>query len=317
MIYLLYGPDGFRAQAKLAAIREKFLAAHSSFGLTQLTAAELSASKLGELLQSSTLLGGKRLIIIHDLLSGSDASVPAALAGIVRKGLPDDLTVVLYETDEFDRRQALFKLLNRPHSAQHFALLKGPALLRQAQELAVRKEIAIPATLLQQVIAVTGSDLWRLDNELAKLAAYALTQPLSEASIKELVTANLANNVFALVDVIAAHDIPATNRLLSDLLQRGEDPVRILAALAFQLRNLIWIKSLTEYHQSPAEIIQKTSLHPYAVTTSLRQLSKITLAWLEAAYQKLVLVDWQIKTGELAPADAADALFVELAGKAT
>lgn len=314
MIYLLYGPDSFRARQKLAAIRAKFLATQPEFNLTYVASHDIASPEaLDRLIASSTLLGGKRLVIITDLLATGDSSIKEAFAVWAKRGLPDDVTTILYEGLDFDKRQSLFKLLNQPNTAQHFELLTGTPLLLVARDMAATKQLAIDDELLRRVITFVGSDLWRLDHELTKLAHYAAAQPLTSEVITNLIPASLSDNIFALMDAIAHRDPRAANRLMADLIQRGEDPIGLLAILAFQLRSLILVKSLSEQRKSSADIIKQTGLHPYAVSNSLKQASQFQTTWLIAAYQRLVQMDWKIKTGELASADALDHFLTTLA----
>ncbi len=314
MIYLLYGPDTFRARAKLLGIRDKFLASQPSFNFIHINGSEInSADGLLRLLGSATLLGGKRLVVITDLMGLGEAAVKDSLVAAVRGGLPDDLVVVLQENFDFDKRQSLFKLLNQPKTAQFFGILAGTELFRYAKELAEAKKFDIDDGLLREVIVIVGGDLWRLDNELTKLASYAKTTPLSVGVIRELISADLEDNIFALMDAVANHNSAAVNRLFGDLMDRGEDPARLLPVLAFQLRNLILLKNLSTQRLSTGELIRITGLHPYAVSNTLKQIRLFTADQLNNAYQRLIATDWQIKTGALDPADALDQMLVSFA----
>ncbi len=311
MIYLLYGPDTFLIREKLNRIREKFLASQPAFNLTQLNASQLkSADELVALLGGSTLLGGKRLLVLFDLLNSGEDTVKEGLNKAIRQGLPDDLVVILCENLDFDKRQSLFKLLNKPKTAQFFSPLTGSSLLRFAKTLAEKKNLTIDDTHLRQILSITGTDLWRLDNELTKLASYCKTHPLSPIVIQELVTTNLESNLFTLMDAVASHDAALVNKLFNDLLNHGEDPIGLLAILTFQLHNLILIKSLSAKRLSVGEIIRETGLHPYAVSNTLKQTNRFSLDWLNSAYKQLMSVDQQIKTGVMNPADALDQLLV-------
>ncbi len=314
MIYLLYGPDTFRARAKLSSIRDKFLVSQPAFNFIHKSGSEInSADELLRLLESATLLGGKRLVVLTDLMSLGEIEVKDALAKAVKGGLPDDLVIVLQENFDFDKRQSLFKLLNQPKTSQFFGFLTGAELFRFAKELALIKELNIEASLLREVLVITGSDLWRLNNELTKLASYAKTHPLSSTVVWEFVSADLSDNLFALMDAVAHHNPSAVNRLFGDLVNRGEDPAGLLPILSFQIRNLILIKHLSAQKLSSSEIIRVTGLHPYAVSSTLRQVNLFSFDWLNKAYHRLIATDWQIKTGALNSSDALDQMLVSFA----
>jgi DNA polymerase III delta subunit len=115
------------------------------------------------------------------------------------------------------------------------------------------------------------------------------------------------------MDAVAHHNPATVNRLFGDLVNRGEDPAGLLPILSFQLRNLILIKHLSSQRLSSGEIIRVTGLHPYAVSSTLKQTNLFSVDWLNAAYERLVAIDWQIKTGALDPTSALDQMLVSLA----
>ena len=311
MILFLYGEDSYRARAKLAAIREKFLAKYPIDNLTRLPGGELTVDGLPALLLAQTLLGGSRLIVLEEVLSEASSEVKAALAKLLPT-LPAEITAVICETQTFDRRQALFKLLNRPGQAEEFIPLKGMALRRVAQELASARGVQLTPANLEVLLARVGSDLWRLRNELAKLAGLTDGQPVTRTQIEMLVEDSLATNVFQLVAAGLSKDSARAHAILARTLLAGEDEVRTLGALAYQLRNLIRIHDLRAAGKTVAESVQLTHLPPFAVQANWPLVGRCQRAQVVGAYRQLALADWQVKTGVCLPGDALELLTLKL-----
>jgi DNA polymerase III delta subunit len=313
MIYFLYGNDSFSSQAKLVAIRQKFLSVHPQTNLLMKTAAELERVNLTDLVAAQTLLGTKQLIIIRDVLSAGSDDLKQRWGVVLRQPLSDDVTLIFHESDTFDRRQSLFKLLNQPGQAQEFVALQGIALQRQVMELANQRGVKLSTALLAELVHRTEADLWRIDNELSKLAASSAGQTINQQLLDDLVPSPSTENIFQLVDQLLAGQLATARQLLLDHLTRGENEIRTLGSIAYQLRARLRVHDLMSKQTPTGQIARLTGLPPFVVTRMARSFQANERSRLVAAYQSLVSADHQIKTGGQPPIDALDALVVALA----
>lgn len=313
MIYFLYGEDTFSSKLKLNAIKRKFLDKHGIDNLVIRRGYELADTNLGNVFFAQTLLGGKRLVVLEDILSGADDVTQDALVSMLGSSLPEDVTVIVHESQSFDRRRKLFKQLNRPGCAQEFTLLSPAALTKRITELASEKRVNIAPALIRHLISRAGTDLWTINNELDKLAALALARAISRQDIDTLVSADVEVNVFELLDRLAGQDLKSAHNILQTALNRGEDEIKFMGAVAYQLRNLIRVLDLQAQGLPPAAIIKKTSLPPFTVRRSLDQIKQVSRSRLVSMYQQLVATDHQIKTGASRPADALDLMVAKQA----
>lgn len=310
MIYLLYGEDTFSSRLKLEAIKRRFWDKYGVDNLVTRSGPELTNAILEDALFSQTLLGGKRLVVLKDVLSDADIAVKERLTQLL-VSLPLDVTVVMHESQSFDARQKLFKLVNRPGYAQEFASLPPAALLRQTSKLATEKDIDISLILLRYLLDRTESDLWLINNELDKLAALSQGRPVVREDIDVLIPANIKANVFDLVERLIQNNLPVAHRILQTSLNQGEDEVRLLGALAYQLRNLIRVSDLKKQGLSAPAIAKQTGLPFFVVRRSLSSITRLDRRQLIEVYQKLVCTDHKIKTGISRPADALDLLIAQ------
>jgi len=311
MIYLLYGEDNFRSRARLNALREQFTQQTAIVDVVHTTATAITSAGLDDLLRGVSLFSPHRLVIIEDAL-GSEIREQLAVA--VKQGLANELTVILYENNSPDKRLILFKLLDKTARVEHFGPLTDAALYDYISALADKYQLTLDTGLARRLVGLTGNDLWRIDRELQKMSAYAKTDPLTETAVVQLVSGNLENDVFGILEALSHRHLAHANQLLADLVECGEDPVSVLAVIAWQLRNLIRISNLSSQGKSASAITRITGLHPYAVASSLKQLPRFSLRWLISAYQLVVRIDWRIKQGDIAPGDAVDWLVTTLAG---
>jgi len=92
-------------------------------------------------------------------------------------------------------------------------------------------------------------------NELCKLLTY--TDHVTEQDVALLVARPLDNNVFDLVSDLSQRKSREALLLYRDLRKGGNDPLRILAAMAGQFRFLALVKYRTQYGRGDCEAIGK------------------------------------------------------------
>lgn len=307
MIYFIFGPDTFRSKQRLNELSAE-LGANAE--VIKLNARELSPASLEQSLVSVSLLSPSRLIIIED--GFANQPLRDYLTSIIKTDLPTGLSLIVYESGNPDKRLALFKTLSKTPHAESFELLAPEPLRRFVAQLAAQHGLTLAPELSQRLVTLVGSDLWRMDQELKKLSAYAQTAPLTPEVVEQLISLNLADDIFGILESISRHQTTRSHGLLTDLIQRGEDPIGVLAVLSWQLRNLIRVHELSRQGHTAPAITKLTGLHPYAVTASLAQLNRLSGRWLTSAYQLVTKLDWRIKQGDIEGIDAADWLIATL-----
>ena len=92
----------------------------------------------------------------------------------------------------------------------------------------------------------SGGDLWALDNELEKLAAYAGGEIVDEQMVAELVSAARETKMWDLTDAVVAGNERKALTSLGRLLIDGEAPQLLLFMIARQYRQLVMVKDLRE-----------------------------------------------------------------------
>lgn len=310
MIIFLHGEDVFSSHQKLTAIRQRFLAKHRAENLIIKSAEEVTLGSLSNIFLTQTLLGGQRLIIFKNILSLSPVELKTAFLDSLKNQEISDTTIVMYESESFDKRQALYKFLNKPARAQEFLPLKGFALNQQISQLAAQYQLQLSPTILEQLLISSNGDLLSIDNELKKLSAFAQSRPLTPQDISALLPGNLNLNIFSALDALIKQDRRNFLNIFNQQLERGEDVVKILGALTYQLRSAVQVLDLVTRGVDANQIAQRAGLHPFAVKQNLALTRNLKPAQLIDHYQRLVQIDHQLKTGACAPEDIPSRLVV-------
>lgn len=310
MIFLLYGDDVFSSHQKLVAIKNKFLSVCEADNLIIKSADEVTILALPNIFLTQTLLGGKRLIIFKNLLNDAPAELKTSLLDFIKQYELDDTTIVFYESTSFDKRQALYKFLNKPSLSQEFMSLKGMALTNKINQLAASYNLKLIPQIINQLVISSAGDLLSIDNDLKKLSAFAGDKAITLNDVDALLPGNLQLNIFSALESLSKNDYKSFLNVFNQQLENGEDVVKIMGALTYQLRGAVQVFDLQKQGLSAGVIAKKAGLHPFAVSQNLNLVRNLTRDQLVNQYQRLAEIDHKLKTGACAPEDISSLLVI-------
>jgi len=147
------------------------------------------------------------------------------------------------------------------------------------------------------LLEAVGADLFALENELDKLAAYCADETVvSERAVTELVAQSRTRSVFELGNAIASKDVGEALRLSRRLLLRGESLPGLIAVLGRGVRRLWQIRRMHSSGASVAEIHTALRMPEFAVKRSLNLLGGVTEQWLARSLSLLAQADHECKS---------------------
>lgn len=318
MIFLLYGADDYSSRQKLNALKGKFIEKNGDFNLLTLNNENiLNFGSFRNAVETMPLFGDKKLVVVLNLLSqGKDSELKQEIAEYLSK-LPETSFVIFYEDSaEIDKRQTLYKRLAKLAQTEEFAPITSYRLNQWIMAKAAELQMQITEEAVNQLILAVGSNLWQMEQELNKLALYKLNtgRAVTEEDVKELVTASLQSNIFSMIDYIGQKKPKLALQELAILKQSGEVEVYILSMIVYQFRNLLQAKSIEQQGGTQKDLERKAKLHPFVAVKSMKQAENFTFAELKEIYQKLLELDYQLKTGQIENKLALEKFIVEVVG---
>jgi DNA polymerase-3 subunit delta len=88
-------------------------------------------------------------------------------------------------------------------------------------------------------------------------------------------------------------------KLYAELLLRREEPIKIAALIARQLRIMLQVKELEQQRYSPQQMAGQLGLHPYAVKLAAEKARTFTVKALGGHLDRLADLDFKMKTGQI------------------
>jgi len=322
MIIFLYGPDTYRSGQKLNSIIEDYKKIQKTgLNFSVIDFEESDFENFRQVAESSSMFKGKKLIVLKNLFSNEN--VINGFLGYLKKGniiKTRDEIIIIYGKDipyqEFkENKKELFKKLTKEVKSQEFKLLGEIALKGWIKKEFELKNVQIDSAALGKLVFYVGNDLWQMQNEIKKLILFKNGKGMiSENEIDLLIKSKIETNIFKTIDAIASGNKRLTFKFLREHERKGESENYILSMILWQFRNLIKVKSQagTVGGMQIEKTAKKLHLHPYVFEKSLGQSRKFSFGELKKIYQKLLEVDYKIKTGKIEPKAALNLFISEI-----
>lgn len=215
---------------------------------------------------------------------------------------PAEFTVIVLTVDaeKLDERKKLVKKLKELDALVPCAHLSEAELVRWIEQHAAQAGFAFAPGVAERLILYAGTGLQGLSKELEKCALYAgQGGTLTEDALEQLVTRTIEQNIFALIEHIVQLRMEQAFAMLSELLRRKEEPIKIVMLIARQFRIMFQVKDLSQQGYSQQQIASQLGLHPYAVKVAAGQAGRFDAKRLAAILQQLADLDYQMKSGKI------------------
>lgn len=300
LIEVVYGTDRFLVLEKIESIRKKINKQDTELEWHAFDASDsdFTFGRVLEAYETISLFSGVRAVFLH-VQSEKDLSKidERALLGLLEKPSMD-AHLLLALPKRYLTKNPLRKALSS-HAQEHLIDTKKEhgdnALFRIKKELQ-KRNIAMSDGALKLFVNRIGSDLSRLEGEVDKLALF--DKVLDVQDIENLITHDLARDIFALGNALLSKDRVQAFRIYHSLLNQKNDPLNLAPLIASNLRSIYQVETLIEkgYSASKIKEMLKMSDGQFWNITN-RQMGKVSNV-LEAL-NELAELDQASKLGEI------------------
>jgi len=221
----------------------------------------------------------------------------------------DDI-IILFQEGEIKKEKKLLNFLEKKAKTQKFSILTGQNLKNWVIKKFGKQKIEPDA--LDLLLDYVGSDLWRMSNEIEKLRNYRKDKIIKKEDVKLQVKPVIEVDIFQTIDAMAQRRKDSALRLFQKHLENGDSPLYLVSMINYQFRNLLTIKDFVEKCKPYGIILKKSGLHPFVVKKSYFQCKQFSQEELKKIYQKIFLIDLEIKTGKLSPDAGLEMLIAEI-----
>lgn len=219
-----------------------------------------------------------------------------ALENYIDNPNPDTVLLLIVPYEKLDGRRKITKTLKK--KCQVFEMgISDKELPRWLQDQVIQRGYKIDTKASQKLISLVGNNLSTMTHELNKLCLYkAEKKIITEEDVHLLVTKSTEENIFDMIEKVSRRQIGAALQMLKDLYIQKEDPIKIVALLGNQFRNIFHCQNMKARGYSSSDIASKLKMHPFVVKKALDQAGLFTNEELKKILSKISELDKQMKS---------------------
>ena len=289
-----------------------------TFNYHRFTAETISLQAVLDSLEAIPMMSATSMVQIDDVnffALGEDAASYAAFFS----DIPDYCTLVLvYDTVEFKidkRRKALAEAFSKACVVE-FTQPSERELIAWITRRFKKAGKQISPDLCQYLIRRTGGSMTTMFSEIGKLAAFAPEDEITKEQIDELVEPVLEAEAFDLSDAIASGKYDTAVRKLRTLLQKQEEPIKILGAIGSQMRRILAAKRLLSAGKNEYDLMSLCSISSYPAQKIMDFARRLPESFCARAAVLCAEADEQMKTSYDDPERILELLVLTLSQEA-
>jgi len=305
MLIILYGKDVYRIKRELKKIISKSaLKKEALFFSNENFSFDDFRREIGQ----TSIFFSKKAIILENVLKNEESA--GKIKKMVKEMAASESLFVFSEEGGMEARMADF--FKKYGEVEKIDALEGVNLGKWVEKELIGSQTKIEPSALAELIVRTGSDLWRIENEVEKLKAYKKSQPILKKDVEDLVHQKAEADIFETIDALSVRDKKRALKLIHLHLEKGDSPFYLLSMINYQFRNILEVKDLAEQGMPYPLMANETGMKPYPFKKSFEFSKRFSLEELKKIYRKLFQIDFKIKRGEIDPKTALDFLVAEI-----
>lgn len=282
-LYLCYGTEKYQIQEFVGLLQDKLVDRdQKDFAMAVFDLAETPIEAVVEEAETLPFLVERKLIVVRDaglFTAGKEGGKiehkVEALQTYIGNPAEHSVIVFVVYAEKLDERKKIVKAMKASGTALSFMPLGGGELVQWVVHEVEKRGCRIGKEAAEALIAAGGVHMAALAAEADKLCLYAGTGgTIDTAAVEQLVARSTEQNVFAMVEHIAALRLEKALGIFYELLKQREEPIKIAALIARQFRIMMQVKELGRQSYSQQQIASQLGLHPYVVKLAGEQARK-------------------------------------------
>jgi DNA polymerase-3 subunit delta len=290
-------------QAQHALIDALVPPGSTDFGLSVFSEQRVDVSVVVSAARSVGMFAEQRVVLVRDVaaLEGD----PEPLVSYAKDPPPASHLVV--RAPDLDRRRKLHQALDKSGRKLEFAAAgpeDAPRLAGVVLELAADKHLEISRPAAMMLVEICGGDFYRIDTELNKIGTWAATgkqKSITPEMVREVGAGTAALSGWEIARALLRRDRAAALEALQQLLEAGDEPLRMLGGLAYRARAILQARAMIERGVPPARAVAAARIWGEAPGPAARGLASYTMNEVLRFPALLLEADRTLKSRSLAP----------------
>jgi DNA polymerase-3 subunit delta len=289
-LYVLHGDEAFLKRQAILALRKRALGDDADeSAVSTFPGDRVQFASVWDELESLPFFSPKRVVLVEN----ADPFVTKFRALLEKKIEANQLPasgVLILDVKTWASNTRLARMVDNAVTI----VCKAPQAYRLPQwacewtEQQHKKQMPLQAG--QLLVEYVGGEMGLLEQEILKLVIYVGDRArITEEDVDRLVGNNRLEAVWKILELLGQGDRSGSLRLLQRSLEQGEEPMKLVGAIAGQLRKLALAARLNMAHKVPlASALTQAGIAPFAVKTAEQQCKSLGQRRLRRLYDSLL-----------------------------
>ncbi len=257
------------------------------------------------------MMSERRVVVIKDFAKAREAEEEILIRYL---GNPAPSSVVIFNTEDLDKRKKLTKVLLDSCTVVDFPALKDGEAKAWVKARLKELKVSCDENALSDIVTLVGTDVQTLFSEIDKLASAALkTGRITLEMVDELIGRSRELSNFELGDHLMARNRKRALETLHRLLEGGAQPVMLVGAIAGNYHRLALAKEYLS-RGSRDEVFRAVPMPFFKRDAFIATLQRSDAARIAHGLRLIAAADLAIKTSQATPRLQLEMLVCELAG---
>ena len=297
-LYVFHGEEAYLRDYYLGQLRKKLIPpGMEAFNYHVIQAREFDLKRLAQTVDCLPMMSGRTLIVVndYDLFKGDRDGLAELL-----RDLPDYVCLVfVYDLIPYkpEAKSKLYGVIREKGQVVAFNRQEQGDLVDWIGRRFRALDHDIGTEDAKYLIFLCGDLMHTLISEIGKIGAYAAHRRVTRADIDAVATPQLDAVVFQMTDAISAGNFDKAASVLGDLYHMQEPPVKLLAALGKQLRQLYTARLALERRKDSRYLMELWGLRSaYPAERMMQSARRFSLGWCRRAVIRCAETDLAMKS---------------------
>jgi DNA polymerase-3 subunit delta len=320
-VYFMYGTQTFLMEDLVMDIIKQTVGSQDDPNVISFSLQDTLLDIAIEEAETFPFFGGKKIVVIKDFSlvtaqkqEGKLDHDLNRLQQYIDHPATESVFILLSPYEKLDERKKITKELKKKAALVECFPFDDKMLSHWLDAQATAKGFVFSTDGKERLLERLGPQLLLLASEMEKLALYVGEDGVVSGEIIELLVArSLEQDVFALIDFAIKKQVDKALVIYHDLLKQKEEPLKLLALIARQLRIYYQVKEMTRRSYSQKDMASQLKLHPYVVKLASQQVNRFDDKQLLRVLEAAADTDYAIKSGKMEKTLAVELLLMKLA----
>ncbi len=306
--YLLYGEEDYLKKMYKNSLKKSVLSDSDDMNYSYFEGKNIDILQIKEIADTLPFFSDYRVIVIEDSgLFKSASNLPDYLSSMLTS------TVVIFSEKEIDKRNKLYKLVNKEGIAVEMKQLDVSDTKHFITSMLEKNNKQMRGSTIDYFLQQIDTSLSNIINEIDKLTAYTYgCSEITTDDIDAVCCVQVTGRIFQMIDYAAMGKKAKALKLYYDLLELRESPMSILYLITRQFNILLRIKISENEKLSKSEIVSKLQIPSFTVDKYINQAKRFESQQLRDMLDECIETEYQFKRGMIDGQIGVELILVQL-----